>query len=57
MATLKAHLKSAREAISSQDWQRAADSAQAALAIDDRCYNASVVISLDPVHVGLLYHQ
>jgi superkiller protein 3 len=40
MATLKAQLKSAREAISAKDWERAEASAKAALAIDNQSYNA-----------------
>ncbi|PLW51233.1 hypothetical protein PCASD_01010 [Puccinia coronata f. sp. avenae] len=46
MATLKAQLKSAREAISAKDWERAEASAKAALAIDNQSYNAYVFLGL-----------
>ncbi|KAA1082457.1 Superkiller protein 3 [Puccinia graminis f. sp. tritici] len=46
MATLKAHLKSARDAISAKDWEKAQASAEAALAIDNQSYNAYVFLGL-----------
>ncbi|MBW0487026.1 hypothetical protein O181_026741 [Austropuccinia psidii MF-1] len=52
MATLKAHLKSAREAISSKDWQRAENAAEKALELDKQSYNAYVFLGLSQLNLG-----
>ncbi|KAH9817049.1 hypothetical protein DFH28DRAFT_1081343 [Melampsora americana] len=46
MATLKSHLKTARDAISSKDWNRAETAAESALALDTHSYNAHVFLGL-----------
>ncbi|KAG0143473.1 hypothetical protein CROQUDRAFT_182905 [Cronartium quercuum f. sp. fusiforme G11] len=46
MSNLKAHLKIAREAISSKDWSRAESAAEAAIQIDNQSYHAYVFLGL-----------
>ncbi|KNF03722.1 hypothetical protein PSTG_03244 [Puccinia striiformis f. sp. tritici PST-78] len=46
MASLKAQLKAARDAITASDWEKAETLAQAALAIDNQSYNAYVFLGL-----------
>lgn len=46
MSTLKSHLKTARDAISNKDWNRAEAAAESALALDTQSYNAHVFLGL-----------
>ncbi|EGG05699.1 uncharacterized protein MELLADRAFT_87842 [Melampsora larici-populina 98AG31] len=46
MATLKSHLKAARDAISKKDWTGAEAAAESALALDTQSYNAHVFLGL-----------
>ncbi|WAR61977.1 hypothetical protein PtB15_14B70 [Puccinia triticina] len=46
MATLKTHLKSARDAITAKDWEKALASAEGALAIDNQSYSAYVFLGV-----------